>query len=66
MGEGKGWRDFIINRTNLVDILLKLTSETKINRTLLKTISWLNSNIQRHKGLSQDIVIIWLTHYFNR
>ncbi len=56
IGESFGFRDLLVHDTCLVEIMGKQINAQKINRTFLRTLCWVNSNITRHKKLSPEIV----------
>lgn len=45
-----------MKRIDVYEPVVKLVNSPKISKSLLKTLSWLNSNIQRHKKLSHSDV----------
>lgn len=56
MGDSKSLRDLIIEKTGIVEVMNKLIQSQRIAKTLLKTMCWVNSNINRFKNLSKEIV----------
>ena len=55
-GESEKLRDYVMARIDLYIPMARLTSNSKISKTLLKTLCWLNSNIQRYKKLPPNDV----------
>lgn len=53
-GENKGFRDYIIENTNIIQCLARMIEGSKIAKTLLRTVCWVNSNINRFKNLNND------------
>lgn len=56
-GESERFRDYVMQRIDVYAPMKRLVSTSKISKSLLKTICWLNSNIQRYRKLSQADVI---------
>lgn len=44
-GESKKLRDYVLQRVDIYKTLLRIVNTSKINRSLLRTVCWLNSNI---------------------
>lgn len=60
-GENAYFRDIIMHNTALLKTFTRLLERPKISRFLLRTLCWVNSNIFRYKGFSQDDVRIGLS-----
>lgn len=59
-GENAYFRDMIVQNTCLIKTCERLIKRQKISRFLLRTLCWVNSNIFRYKGYSQEDVAIGL------
>ena len=54
-GESKQCRDIILQRTNIFDTLDHLLREEKnLSRSLVRTVCWVNTNINRDNKLNLD------------
>jgi hypothetical protein len=56
-GESEKLRDFILQRVDVYESMKRLVANPKISKSLLKTMCWLNSNIQRYKHLKMGDVL---------
>lgn len=55
-GEGEKYRDYILEKTNILEVLAKQIEAQKIGKTFLRTIVWVNSNLNRYKKLNAQQV----------
>lgn len=53
-GENSHFRNLIVEHTKLIDTFLRLVERQKISRYLLRTMCWVNSNIFRFKGFTNN------------
>ena len=53
-GDSIGFRNLIIQGTCIFDVLSQVTKGKSISRTFLRTMCWLNANLNRYKGLTID------------
>lgn len=57
IAESRSLRDYIINTTNIMEVMNNMVNGSKISRTAMRTIVWVTSNIHRHKNIHEDYVI---------
>lgn len=53
-GENVKFRNVILKQTHIIQCLVRMIEGVKIGRTLLKTVCWVNSNLNRFKNLDKD------------
>ena len=53
-GDSRLFRDLIIKNTCILDTLSQVTKGKSISRSFLRTMCWLNANLNRYKGLTPD------------
>ena len=56
IGDSAPLSEIVLQRTGVLEAMIKLTKSTRISRTLLRTICWVNSNLSRHKKMNSDQV----------
>lgn len=60
IGDSEDLRDLMIENTCLIETMSQLVKIVRVPRTLLKTMCWVNSNINRPKRLSKEIILMSL------
>lgn len=53
-GDSKPFRDLIIKHTCIFDTLSQVSKGNSISRTFLRTMCWLNANLNRYKDLTPE------------
>lgn len=64
IGDSAPLSEVVLQRTGVLEAMIKLTKSTRISRTLLRTICWVNSNLSRHKKMNSDQVSSSHPHSF--
>lgn len=49
-------RDFVLNNINIIEALDRIIGMQRMNKTFLRTVCWLNSNLCRFKNLGTSQV----------
>jgi hypothetical protein len=58
-GEASQFKEIIINNTTLPQCFEKLLQYGKINKHMLRTMCWVNSNLARHGQNTPEQIQVW-------